>query len=51
MRLKTAMAVLRKDAGFLGMSLSDLLAMIEKNPLSFPNKVIKAFEVYKKEAA
>lgn len=51
MRLKTAMAILRKDAGFLGMSLSDLLAMIEKSPLAFPNKVIEAFKVYKKEAA
>ena len=51
MRLKGAMTVLRKEAEFLGMTFDEVLIFIERNPYAVPNGVIKAFGVYKKEAA
>lgn len=49
MRLKGALTVLRKEAEFLGMTLQEVLAFIERSPLAFPNGVIDAYEVYKRE--
>lgn len=50
MRLKGATTILNKEAEFLNMKFSDLLAFIERSPLSFPKNVVEAFKVYKKES-
>jgi hypothetical protein len=49
MKLKGAMTVLRKEMEFLGMTFSELLVFIERNPYAMPHKVIEAFNVYKAE--
>lgn len=50
MRLKGATTVLRKEAEFLGMTFSEVLVFIERNPYAVPQTTIKAYEVYKKES-
>ena len=49
MRIKGATTVLRKYAEFLGMTFSEFLVFVERNPYAVPNSVIDAFSVYKKE--
>ena len=49
MKLTTAIRQLQKQQEFLGVPFIVLLDDLEKAPLSFPNKVIEAYKVYKQE--
>jgi|TARA_Y100000389_G_scaffold162123_1_gene164799 hypothetical protein len=47
MKIKGATTVLNKECTFLGMTLSELLIFIERNPYAFSYKTIEALNVYK----
>ena len=49
MRFKGAKTVLYKECEFLGLSFTELMTFIEKNPYAMSRKVIEASGVYKKE--
>jgi|TARA_R110000823_G_scaffold279529_1_gene397790 hypothetical protein len=49
MKIKGAMTVLKKEQEFLGLTMEQLLILIERNPYALSNKVIDAYTVYKKE--
>jgi hypothetical protein len=49
MKIKGAMTVLRKEAEFLGMTVEEVIAFIDRSPLAFPVKVLQAYEVYKQD--
>jgi len=50
MKLTTAIAVLEKDAKFLGMSFLSYLKFVKANPLAQPQKTIDAYRVFTAEA-
>ena len=51
MRIKGATTILTKECDFLGLTWDQLMIFIERNPYAMSNKVIEAYNVYKKENA
>jgi len=49
MRFKGSKTVLYKECERLGMTFTELMTFIEKNPLAMSRKALEAFKVYKKE--
>ena len=49
MRLRGAISILFKECEFLGVTMHGLIKEYKKNPLSFPNRTLQAFEVFKKD--
>jgi hypothetical protein len=49
MKVTTAFKQLQKECEFLGVNFATLLADLEKAPLSFPNRTIEAYKVYRME--
>jgi len=49
MRFKGAKTVLKKECESLGLTFTELMTFIERNPYAMSRKVIEAFGVYKKE--
>lgn len=49
MGIKGAMTTLKREADFLGMSFSEVLVFIERNPYAASHRAIAALTVYKKE--
>ena len=49
MKLTTAIRQLQKESAFLGVNFTTLIVDLEKAPLSFPNRTIEAYKVYKQE--
>jgi hypothetical protein len=50
MKLTTAIAVLQKDAEFLGMNFLDFLKFVKTNPMAQTQKTIEAYRVFAAEA-
>jgi hypothetical protein len=50
MKLTTAIAVLEKDAKFLGMGLLEYIKFVKANPLAQPQKTMDAYRVFTAEA-
>ena len=50
MKLTTAIAVLQKDADFLGMNFLDFLKFVKTNPMAQTQKTLEAFKVFQAEA-
>lgn len=51
MKISTAIAVLQKDAEFLGMPFLDFLKFVNTNPMAQTQKTMAAFRVFEAEAA
>jgi len=49
MKVTTAFKQLNKECDFLGLPFDELLNLLAKYPLSFPNKTIEAYKVYRME--
>jgi hypothetical protein len=49
MKITTAFKHLQKQCEFLGLPFDELLNLLEKYPLSFPNTAIEAYKVYRME--
>jgi hypothetical protein len=50
MKISTAIAVLQKDADFLGMNFLDFLKFVKTNPLAQTQKTMEAYRVFTAEA-
>ena len=50
MKIATAIAVLQKDADFLGMNFLDFLKFVKTNPMAQTQKTLAAFRVFEVEA-
>jgi len=50
MKLTTAIAVLEKDAKFLGMNFLDFIQFVKDHPLAQTQKTMEAYRVFKAEA-
>lgn len=50
MKIATAIAVLQKDADFLGMNFLDFLKFVKESPLAQTKKTMEAFKVFEAEA-
>jgi len=50
MKLTTAIAVLQKDAEFVGMGFLEFLQFIKLSPLAQTQKTLEAFQVFEAEA-
>jgi len=50
MKLTTAIAVLEKDADFLGMNFLDFLKFVKTNPMAQTQKTLAAFRVFEVKA-
>ena len=50
MKLTTAIAVLEKDADFLGMNFLDFLKFIKESPLAQTQKTLAAYRVFEVQA-
>jgi hypothetical protein len=50
MKISTAIAVLQKDADFLGMNFLDFLKFVKTNPLAQTQKTMEAFRVFESDA-
>ena len=50
MKIATAIAVLQKDADFLGMNFLDFLKFVKESPLAQTQKTMEAFKVFEAEA-
>jgi hypothetical protein len=51
MKISTAIAVLQKDADFLGMNFLDFLVFVKDHPLAQKQKTMEAYRVFTAEAA
>jgi hypothetical protein len=51
MKISTAIAVLQKDADFLGMPLLDFLKFVKTNPMAQTQKTMEAYRVFEVQAA
>jgi len=51
MKISTAIAVLQKDADFLGMPLLDFLKFVKTNPMAQTQKTLEAYRVFEVQAA
>ena len=51
MKMSTAIAVLEKDAKFLGMDFLGYIKFVKENPLAQPQKTMDAYRVFTAEAA
>jgi len=49
MKVTTAIRQLQKECEVLGLTFAELLSDLEKAPLSFPNRTIEAYKVYRME--
>ena len=49
MKIKGAMTILTKEAKFLGMSIEETVAWIDKQPHAVSLKVCQAYEVYMRD--
>jgi len=49
MKIVTAIRQLQKECEFLGLTFAELISDLEKAPLSFPNRTIEAYKVYRME--
>ena len=50
MKISTAIAVLQKDADFLGMNFLDFLQFVKDHPLAQTQKTMEAFRVFEADA-
>jgi hypothetical protein len=50
MKISTAIAVLQKDADFLGMPFLDFLKFVKTNPMAQTQKTMEAFRVFEADA-
>jgi len=50
MKISTAIAVLQKDADFLGMPFLDFLKFVKTNPMAQTQKTMEAFRVFEVDA-
>ena len=46
MKLKGAKTILKKECNFLGLTLTELLVFIERNPYAQNHKTIEAYKVW-----
>ena len=51
MKISTAIAVLQKDADFLGMNFLDFLKFVKTNPMAQTQKTMEAYRVFRAEAS
>ena len=51
MKISTAIAVLQKDADFLGMPLLDFLKFVKTNPMAQTQKTMEAYRAFEVQAA
>lgn len=49
MKVTTAFKQLQKECDFLGLPFGEVLNLLEKYPLSFSNRTIEAYGVYRME--
>jgi hypothetical protein len=51
MKIATAIAVLQKDADFLGMNFLDFIVFVKESPLAQTQKTMEAYRVFTAEAS
>jgi hypothetical protein len=51
MKIATAIAVLQKDADFLGMNFLDFIVFVKERPLAQTQKTMEAYRVFTAEAS
>jgi len=51
MKISTAIAVLQKDADFLGMNFLDFIRFVKDHPLAQTQKTMEAFRVFEDQAS